>query len=117
MSNRYEIIQSVSGASLGVYEGDDEDEAIQAMHRDAGAPDAETDPGIRAIEVSPAVYREQAEEDAIREWSSDVPTDAPGVGAVDGYDYPEGCEGWPEAEAEYADAYEAKLRELAEADE
>ncbi len=59
--HRYEIIQSTSGASLGIYEGEDEDAAIRAMLADAGAPDAEADPGLEAIELDPESLHDEAD--------------------------------------------------------
>ncbi len=47
----WEIVQQTSGETLGVYQAETAELAIRAMLRDAGAPDAEPDPGLRAVEV------------------------------------------------------------------
>ena len=56
---QYEIEQTATGIILGVYEGEDADEAIRAMLADAGAPDAEPDPGLRVREIRDAALDEQ----------------------------------------------------------
>ncbi len=47
---KYEIIQTATGHSFGVYEGCDGAEAIGAMLEDAGCAD-DPDPGVRAVRV------------------------------------------------------------------
>lgn len=47
----YEIIQTETGHSFGVYAGETPDAAIAAMLADAGH-DGEADPGLRAVDVS-----------------------------------------------------------------
>lgn len=66
----YEIINTTSGASLGIYQGASEEEAIFAMHLDAGAPCAETDPDIEAREF---VYSDLV--NLIKEWANCIEAD------------------------------------------
>lgn len=46
--NSYQIINTISGLDLGIYEADDEDGALDQMARDAGYEDFEA-----ACEVAP----------------------------------------------------------------
>lgn len=48
-TNSWRIINTTSGADLGVYQGATAAEAIRAMLVDAGAPDAEPDADLRAV--------------------------------------------------------------------
>lgn len=47
----YLIEQTTSGHAFGFYEGGTEEEAIRAMHADAGDASTEADPGLRAYGV------------------------------------------------------------------
>lgn len=48
----WRIINTTSGADLGVYQGATADDAIRAMLVDAGAPTAKPDTDLRAVRVA-----------------------------------------------------------------
>lgn len=77
---RYEIENTESGLVLGVYEGEDEADALRAMFDDAGAgPDVEPDPALAAREVDVEVHAWNGEEYGF------MAGDSPTAADIDGY--------------------------------